>query len=134
MLQSYHGSTIPSSLEPIMPCSICRLMQKDFNVSQFDLQETFFPVSVLFPRCKLCLHYTAGNLTKIQACEQLQKFCDHKQVGTFLIFASNLSKGQILRALSNWMGLFDTPRNIYACHYKKCCNPKITRQSLREIK
>ena len=53
-----------------------------------------------------------GILTKIQACEQLQKLCEHEQVSTRLIFASNSSKGQILRALSNWMGPFDT-----SCHY-----------------
>ena len=50
-----------------------------------------------------------GILTKIRACEHLQKFCEHKQASTYLIFASNSSKGQILRALSNLMGPFDTP-------------------------
>ena len=53
-------------------------------------------VSLLFSKCKLCLRYTAGNF-KIRACE-------HEQASTHLIFASNSSKGQILRALSNWMG------------------------------
>ena len=34
--------------------------------------------------------------------KQLQKlFCEHEQASTHLIFASNLSKGQILRALLN---------------------------------
>ena len=50
-----------------------------------------------------------GILTKIRACEHLQNFCEHEQASTHLIFASNSSKGQILRALSNWMGPFDTP-------------------------
>ena len=50
-----------------------------------------------------------GILTKIRACEQLQKFCEHEQASTRLSFASNPSKGQILRALLNWMGPFDTP-------------------------
>ena len=50
-----------------------------------------------------------GILTKIRACEHLQKFCEHEQASTHLIFASNSSEGQILRALSNWMGPFDTP-------------------------
>ena len=49
-----------------------------------------------------------GILTKIRACEHLQKFCEHEQASNSLIFASNLSKGQILRALSNWMRPFDT--------------------------
>ena len=48
-------------------------------------------------------------LTEIRACEQLQKFCEHEKASTYLIFASNSSKSQILRALSNWMGPFDTP-------------------------
>ena len=47
-------------------------------------------------------------LTKIRACEQLQKFCEHEQASTHPIFARNPSKGQILRALSNWIGQFDT--------------------------
>ena len=40
-------------------------------------------------------------LTKIRACEQLQKSCEHGQASTHLIFASNSSRGKILRALSN---------------------------------
>ena len=32
-----------------------------------------------------------------------KKFCEHEQASTHLIFASNSSKGQILRALSNLM-------------------------------
>ena len=48
-------------------------------------------------------------LTKIRACEHLQKFCQHEQASTHLVFASNSNKGQILRALSNWMGPFHTP-------------------------
>ena len=84
----------------------------------------------MFPQCS----HTAGNivssvsfcfqdanyayatrqriLTKIRACEQLQKFCEHEQASTHLIFASNSSKGQILRALSNWMGPFVTPHRL----------------------
>ena len=52
-----------------------------------------------------------GILTKIRACEHFQEVCDcgHEQASTHLIFASNSSKGQILRAFSNWMGPFDTP-------------------------
>ena len=49
-----------------------------------------------------------GILTKIRACEHLQKFCEHDQASSHLIFASNSSKGKILRALSNWMGPFYT--------------------------
>ena len=40
-------------------------------------------------------------LTRVRACEQLQKFCEHEQASTRLIFASNSSKGQFLRALLN---------------------------------
>ena len=28
------------------------------------IEKTLFPVSVLSPRCKLCLHYTAGNFNE----------------------------------------------------------------------
>ena len=41
------------------------------------------------------------TLTRIRACEQLRKFCEHEQ-------ASKLSKDQILRALENFKGPFDT--------------------------
>ena len=50
-----------------------------------------------------------GILTKIRACEHLQKICEHEQASTRVIFVSNSGKGQILQALSNWMGPFDTP-------------------------
>ena len=51
-----------------------------------------------------------GILTKIRACEHFKKFCEHEQASAHLIFVSNSSKGQILRALSNWMGPFDNPK------------------------
>ena len=47
--------------------------------------------------------------TTVRACEQLQKFCEHEQASTCVFFASKSSKGQILRALLNRMGPFDTP-------------------------
>ena len=80
------------------------------NFSQFPIQETLFPVSYFFFRDANHAYATRqGILTKIRACENLQKFCEHEQASTRLIFASNWSKGQILRALSTWMGSFDTP-------------------------
>ena len=50
-----------------------------------------------------------GILTKIRACEQLQKSCEHEQASTHLIFASDSSKGQ--------MGPFDTPKMRSAQSY-----------------
>ena len=47
-------------------------------------------------------NYKAG-LTRIRAFEHLRKFCEHEQTNTRAIFASNSSKGQILRALLKWM-------------------------------
>ena len=85
-------------------------------------------VSLMFPscpygkhcfQCQLCFQdanyaYATlqGILTKIRAWEHLQIFCEHEQASTSLNFASNSSKGQILRALSNWKGPFDTPKRI----------------------
>ena len=66
-------------------------------------------LSFLFSRCKLCLRYTAGNFNENPSKRALAKICEQEQASTHLIFASNSSKGQILRALSNWMGPFDTP-------------------------
>ena len=61
-----------------------------------------FPCQFLFSRGRSCLRYTVGNFNKnLSMLEHLQKFCEHEQASTHLIFASNLSKGQILRALSN---------------------------------
>ena len=54
-----------------------------------------------------------GILMKIGACEQLQKFCEHEQASTHLIFVSNSSKGQILQALSNCMEPLNTPNFIF---------------------
>ena len=48
--------------------------------------------------------------TKIQPYEhaKLQKFFKQEQASSHLFITSNLSKGQILWALSNWMRPFDT--------------------------
>ena len=56
-----------------------------------------------FPNFKLCLRCTAGNFNENPSlrgpCERLQKFGEHEQGSTpDLIFESNSSKGQILRA------------------------------------
>ena len=61
-------------------------------------------------RCRLYLHYTAGNFNKYPSMQALAKTeCEREQASIYLIFASNSSKGKILRALSNWMGPFYTP-------------------------
>ena len=78
------------------------------DVSWFAIRETLFPgVSFCFQDANYDYATRQGILTKIRACEQLKKFCEHEQVNTHLTFASNSSKGQILRALSN------RPRSIY---------------------
>ena len=51
-------------------------------------------------------------LTTIGACEELQKFGEHEKASTRVMFASNSSKGQVLRALFSWMGPFDTPKAV----------------------
>ena len=68
-----------------------------------------FSATFCFQHANYAYATRQGILTKIRACEHLQKFCEHEQASTYLIFASNSSEGQILRALSNWMGPFDTP-------------------------
>ena len=77
---------------------------------QFPIRETVISgVSFCFQDANYACATQQGTLTKIGACEHLQNFCEHEQASTHLIFVSNSSKGQILRALSNWMGPFDTP-------------------------
>ena len=44
--------------------------------------------------------------------QALAKILRARQASTHLIFASNSSKGQILRALLNWMGPLDTYEKI----------------------
>ena len=93
-------------------------MRKHFsrNIHGADMFPQCFPVSHTRNIVRFCIqdaNYACatrqGILTKIRACEHLQNFCEHEQASTHLIFASNSSKGQILRALSNWMGPFNTP-------------------------
>ena len=85
------------------------------NVYQFPIREKqCFQGQFLFQDANYTLPTRQGILTKIRACERLQKFCEHEQASTHVIFASNSSNGKVLRALSNWMGLFYTP--------KKCSN------------
>ena len=62
-----------------------------------------------------------GIFKKIRLCKHLQNLFEHEQVSTHLFFASNSSKGQILRALSNCMGPFDAPRNIYSLILARVC-------------
>ena len=77
----------------------------------FQHRKYCFQCQFMFSRCKLCLGYT----TKIRASKHLQNFCELEQAGAHLIFASNSSKGQILQALSNWMGPFDSPKCASYC-------------------
>ena len=68
-----------------------------------------FSVSAFFQDANYAYATRQGILTKIRACEHLHKFGGHEQASTRVNFASNSSQGQILRALSNWMGPFDSP-------------------------
>ena len=81
------------------------------NVRSFPQGKHCFQCQFLFSRCKLCLRYTAENFNENPSMRALARniFCEHEQASTHLILASNSSKGQILRALSNWMGPLDTP-------------------------
>ena len=71
------------------------------NVSQFPIRKTFFSiVRFCFEDENYAYATRQGILKRIRACKQLQKFCEHEQANAHLIFTSNSSKGQILRALS----------------------------------
>ena len=80
------------------------------NVSQFPIRETLFPCQFLFPRCKLCLRYTAGNINKNPSMRAVaKKFRARASEHSSNFCEQFWSKGQILRAISNWMGPLDTP-------------------------
>ena len=69
-------------------------------------------VSFCFQDANYAYATRQGILTKIRACKHLQKFCKYEQASTHLIFTSNSSKGHIFRALSNWMGPFDSTPSL----------------------
>ena len=83
-----------------------------------------FQCQLVFSRCKLCLRYTTGNFNENPSMRALAKLLRAR--ASDLIFASNSSKGQILRALSNWMGLFDTPeRRTWPPRYRCDAPPTV---------
>ena len=67
-----------------------------------------FQCQFLFSRWKLCLRYTVENFKENPSTRALAKILRARASEHYLIFASNSSKGQILRALSNWMGPINT--------------------------
>ena len=73
----------------------------------FQYRKHCFQCQLLFPRCK-CLRYTKGNFKENPSIRAVAKILRARASDQF--FASNSSKGQILRALSNWMGPFDSPK------------------------
>ena len=87
--------------------------------------ETFIAREV-FPNIIISQVYHTRMVSRIRACEPWQNFCEHEQASTHLIFASNSSrKGQILRALLNWMGPFDTPSYKRSFTVAHNCHGKI---------
>ena len=81
-----------------------------------------FSATFCFQHANYAYATRQGILTKIRACEHLQKFCEHEQASTHLIFTSNSSKGQILRALPNGMGPFDTPLILRLLRKLRCAS------------
>ena len=79
------------------------------NVSQFLIRETWFPVSVFVFKMQIML-----------ALHDRKFYRESEHASTHLIFASNSSNGQILRALSSYMGPFDTPYFWPAKFYQPC--------------
>ena len=76
----------------------------------FTIRETLLPESIVFPRCKLCYYFTMENFNENTSMRGVaKKFrARAEQARTRLFFASNRSKGHILRAHLNWMGPFHT--------------------------
>ena len=74
-----------------------------FNHIITDLSFIYIYIYISF--IYIYIYYKAGltkfqaiehKLTRMRACEQLQKFLEHEKASTRVIFASNSSKGQIL--------------------------------------
>ena len=65
------------------------------NFSQFPIPETLLPVSVFcFQDANYAYASQQGILTKIRACEHLQKFCEHEQASTHLILQAIRAKAK----------------------------------------
>ena len=75
-----------------------RMFSQCFPVSH--TQSIFSIVSFCFQNANYAYAIRQGILTRIRACKQLQKFCEHEQGSAHLTFARNSGKGQILRATS----------------------------------
>ena len=76
-----------------------------FNHIITDLSFIYIYIYIYISFIYIYIYYKAGltkfqaiehKLTRMQACEQLQKFLEHEKASTRVIFASNSSKGQIL--------------------------------------
>ena len=76
-----------------------------FNHIITDLSFIYIYISFIYIYIYIYIYYKAGltkfqaiehKLTRMRACEQLQKFLEHEKASTRVIFASNSSKGQIL--------------------------------------
>ena len=91
------------------PCYLGLNSGRSVSINVSKTRKHFSSVSFCFQDANYAYATRQGILTKVRACEHLQKCCEHEQASTHLIFVSNSSKGQILRALSNLMRPFDTP-------------------------
>ena len=76
-----------------------------FNHIITDLSFIYIYIYISFIYIYIYIYYKAGltkfqaiehKLTRMRACEQLQKFLEYEKASTRVIFASNSSKGQIL--------------------------------------
>ena len=69
--------------------------------------------TVSFSKMEICLCFMAGNFNENPSMRAVAKILRARASEYHLvIFASNPSKHQILRALSNWMEPFDTSRRL----------------------
>ena len=84
-------------------------------------RETLFPVSVLIFKMQSILRYAAGNFNENPTMRALAKILRARASEHFLIFASDSSEGQILRARSNWMGPFNIPKASF-CQHRSIAN------------
>ena len=96
-------------------CLSRRIVTRASFVKTPEKRESMFPETftacACFPNISQICHTGIEHLlTRIRPCEQWRKFCDHEQASTYLIFASNSSKGQIFRALLNWMEPLNAPQ------------------------
>ena len=94
-----------------------------------------FQCQFLFPRCKLCLRYMAGNFNKNPKMRAVAKFCEHEQASTQLIFWEQFEQRPNFASTFKLVETIRYP-SVSLCHFIIATRPlseAIIRLTLHEL-